>query len=575
MEAEVSQLRQQLAEAEHNTVLAATFGKQLLEEKDKLEEKLEALEQEKHCLSLKLEASVKMEQSLVAEVEQLREQQSCQLEVLTRTTQAAQTQKLEKHFKKILDLESIVGSQRLELAESHKKAELLEAQVKEAQERLESFNNLDQSVDDSTSILQAQVTTLTQEKQELEMLASSLRNKLNSDKYRLEQAERKVMDLETALEEKECQFTSYYNALEKNKEEMMELKMEIESLKLAETDPGRKGNSLFAEVEDQRQAMERQLVNYKTNYNILKKQHDFKVQQVAKLKLQVASLLSLSNNRASWEYVSHLEESLASARSQLETFTKRCQELEEAQQTMAIPACVEGSDEVDHSANQLFKNLYTESQKKISDLKQSLHQAEFDKVVLSDRILQLQRKLRQMEAARDASHGEVIRLRVKLDDLTTKKGTDSAKEMKRRVEKIPGFEEHQTASSTAETDSTMSRESVPLKEKLIDPTTMQEVEKQAENTETEASSEGEKHENEENLPPAKLEVKKKPKKTVQLTEVVMVHEIDGQVQETKIKQEDGVKKVERKQKVLKKMECPVTKVSNINSGEESAECKTQ
>lgn len=54
--------------------------------------------------------------------------------------------------------------------------------------------------------------------------------------------------------------------------------------------------------------------------------------------------------------------------------------------------------------------------------------------------------------------------------------------MKRRVEKIPGFEEHQTASSTAETDSTMSRESVPLKEKLIDPTTMQEVEKQAENT---------------------------------------------------------------------------------------------
>lgn len=54
----------------------------------------------------------------------------------------------------ILDLESIVGSQRLELAESHKKAELLEAQVKEAQERLESFNNLDQSVDDSTSILQ-------------------------------------------------------------------------------------------------------------------------------------------------------------------------------------------------------------------------------------------------------------------------------------------------------------------------------------------------------------------------------------------------------------------------------------
>lgn len=46
------------------------------------------------------------------------------------------------------------------------------------------------------------------------MLVSSLRVKLNSEKSCMEQAERKIMDLETALEEKECQFTSYYNALE-------------------------------------------------------------------------------------------------------------------------------------------------------------------------------------------------------------------------------------------------------------------------------------------------------------------------------------------------------------------------
>lgn len=54
----------------------------------------------------------------------------------------------------ILDLESIVGSQRMEITEGHKKAELLETQVKEAVERLESFNKLDLSVDDSSSVLQ-------------------------------------------------------------------------------------------------------------------------------------------------------------------------------------------------------------------------------------------------------------------------------------------------------------------------------------------------------------------------------------------------------------------------------------
>lgn len=43
---------------------------------------------------------------------------------------------------------------------------------------------------------------------------SSLKVQRSTDKYRLEQAEKRALDLESALEEKECQFTSYYNALE-------------------------------------------------------------------------------------------------------------------------------------------------------------------------------------------------------------------------------------------------------------------------------------------------------------------------------------------------------------------------
>lgn len=61
--------------------------------------------------------------------------------------------------------------------------------------------------------------------------------------------------------------------------------MEIESLRLAETDPAKKGNSLFAEVEDQRQAMEKKLLSYKTNYNVVKKQYDLKTEQINKMKV--------------------------------------------------------------------------------------------------------------------------------------------------------------------------------------------------------------------------------------------------------------------------------------------------
>lgn len=60
--------------------------------------------------------------------------------------------------------------------------------------------------------------------------------------------------------------------------------------------------------------------------------------------------------------------------------------------------------------------------KKVTELGQELQTAQFDKVVLSDRILQLQRKLRQTESARDAANAEAIRLRVKLEDLAIKRG---------------------------------------------------------------------------------------------------------------------------------------------------------
>ena len=61
--------------------------------------------------------------------------------------------------------------------------------------------------------------------------------------------------------------------------------MEIDVLKLGETDPGKKGNSLFAEVEDQRRVMEKQLQDYKSNYSVLKKQCEIKTQQIAKMKV--------------------------------------------------------------------------------------------------------------------------------------------------------------------------------------------------------------------------------------------------------------------------------------------------
>ena len=57
---------------------------------------------------------------------------------------------------------------------------------------------------------------------------------------------------------------------------------------------------------------------------------------------------------------------------------------------------------------------------------------------------------------------------------------NDVKEIKRVVEKLPGFDAQQpNTTNIAEADSTTQPEAMPLKEKLLDPTTMQEITKHA------------------------------------------------------------------------------------------------
>nr|XP_045601389.1 protein Spindly-like isoform X2 [Procambarus clarkii] len=583
----LNDLQQRLQEAEKNAILAATYGKQLLEENHdlhtKLEDtfkesttKIEELQQQNHCISLKLEAKIAIERSLSQELEHLRAQHKQELSSQARS----HGQEILKHTKKVSEMEAAAESQQMKLNQMEEHIVLLKTQLKDVQEKLEmcNFSIHEQSVDETTASMQSQIMTLSCEKQELEVQMSSMKAEMKTGKHKLAKAEDAITRLKAELEEKECQCTSYYNALEQNKTDMQELRMEIDSLRLAETDPARKGNSLFAEVEDHRQAMEKQLLSYKTNYTIAKKQNELKSQQINKMKLQLASLLSLSSVKSDGDYLTRLEESLASARTQLEKFAKRCQELESQQDTTSSSQIYIGKDGEDR--NSLFQGLYSESQTKIAEIGQKLRTAEFDKVVLSDRVLQLQRKLRQAEVNHDASRAEAIRLRVRLEEMASKKGEKmypSIKEQKVYVEKIPDFEK--LVSHTTKSQVIVPEEIVPLKEKLLDPNTMKEVDKPVEKLSISSTSVGNgvdnskspTAENQENVLSCAVELQKKRKKCVRMTETASIQDCDGEVQETKLKFEEG-KKVEKKPKVLRKMEAPVIRIPKSGPSEE---CKQQ
>lgn len=72
---------------------------------------------------------------------------------------------------------------------------------------------------------------------------------------------------------------------QKLKEDLLESEQEIDLYKMNEKDPNVKGNSLFAEVEDNRLYLEKQVLKLRGYYTTVTKQYEIKVAQVSRLKV--------------------------------------------------------------------------------------------------------------------------------------------------------------------------------------------------------------------------------------------------------------------------------------------------
>lgn len=88
------------------------------------------------------------------------------------------------------------------------------------------------------------------------------------------------------LDEVKSEATSYYNTLLKTREEIKELNMEMELLKMENQERGKKGNSLFSEVEDRRIEAEKELITFKVKYEALLKQHSMTREHLHKLNVR-------------------------------------------------------------------------------------------------------------------------------------------------------------------------------------------------------------------------------------------------------------------------------------------------
>ncbi|XP_028612339.1 protein Spindly [Grammomys surdaster] len=476
MEADTTVLRKKLKECEDERLKAAQYGLQLLERQTELQSQLdkcheemmvtaENYNQEKYALQREVELKSRMLESLGCECEALKQQQKTQLEQL-------EMQLHRSHRQEVNDLKNKLENLKVELDE----ARLSEKQLKQKldhQGELLSHKSEELRLMSEQRVLNSmssEVLALQTELTEVEGVKNALKEEVNELQYKQEQLEclntsllHQIDRLKEDKEEREREAVSYCNALEKARIENQDLQVQLSHVFQQAADPNSKGNSLFAEVEDRRAAMERQLNLMKDKYQSLKKQNAFTRDQMNKMKLQISTLLRMRGSQTEFEQQERLLamveqkngeiKHLLGEINKLEKFKNLYESMESKPSTSDNACTVEDST---YYADLLQLKL-DKLNKETESIKGELSIQRMKALLESQRALDIERKLFANERHLQLAESENMKLRAKVDELKLKYEPEEKIEvpvLKKRREVLPFDittpEETAAASATGE-----------------------------------------------------------------------------------------------------------------------------
>ncbi|KAM6322307.1 protein Spindly isoform 2-T3 [Podargus strigoides] len=451
-------LRHQLKEAENERRKAAQYGLHLLESQSEVQnqldqtrreltEKTEKFEQEKYSLQREIELKSRMLESLTFECDSLKQQQNMQLD--------KQKEQLARAYgQEISDLKNKLENLKAELDETRLSEKQLRHKVDYQKEiiaaKSEELHMMSERVHETMS---SEMLSLQIELTELESVKANIEEKLNELQYNKEQLEltngnlrNQLQRLQAEKEEREKEVVSYCNALEKAREANQELQVQLDHAVQQSLDPTSKGNSLFAEVEDRRAEMERQLISVKIKYQSLQSQHAFTREQFQRMKLQMAALLQLKGSQAEFEQLERLQSMLEQKNGEIEDLLMQVRQLEkfktlhENMEGSRASSSSKGEESEDGYYTDLLQMKLDKSNKETETLKNELSLQRMKALYESQRVLEVERKLFTNERHLQACQSENMNLRVMLDELKMKYEPEELLKdikIKQRREKIP------------------------------------------------------------------------------------------------------------------------------------------
>uniref|UniRef100_I3K0E9 Protein Spindly n=1 Tax=Oreochromis niloticus TaxID=8128 RepID=I3K0E9_ORENI len=440
---EIKVLRIQLREKEEQVHQAAQAGLDLLNQQVELQNRLdeqrvemtnalEALEQDKYSLQKEVELKTRMLESLQSDFDCVKNQQKRYLQEQQEHLERAHSMALSELHNKVQQLQSSLEESQLNEKQLKHKLEMQTETLNNKMEELRALNEHTQSSMTSEMMeVQMKIT-------ELENVKVELEQELQESQYKEQQLELSNSSLQRQLEriteekeEREKEAVSWFNALEKSREANRDLQIELDQVLQQAQDPNSKGNSLFAELEDKRAEMERQLISMKVQYQSLQKIHAFSKQQMQRLKVQIATLMQLQGSRADPAQLERLQSMLSEKNGEIQNLMTKLQRLEKVEMLLksqpANPAPAddgEGQDETYYT--DLLKMKLSNTVKDAERLGDELSLQRMKSLSESQRALELERKLFTSERLLKQAQSEKIKLQLRVEELQHKyepKGT--------------------------------------------------------------------------------------------------------------------------------------------------------
>ncbi|XP_046419679.1 protein Spindly-like [Neodiprion fabricii] len=355
----------------------------------------EKYQQEMHEMRQKLGAALAMQKDLFESNELLEEN-------LTRHKLDAEmktNQLLEKFANEKKDYQEQLSELEASLAGEKKKNQELKERIA-AKEKLLFVTARSESLDKGEELLTTKQTiaSLNEELDKKEKVQEELlfiQQQLEETIVKLKKDYNEVAEI---LELKKADIKSLNEILETTKDELVICRSELESLKAVPASDSVKGNSLFAEVEDNRRELIKDLTSMKEKYMEMKETYRAKENEISALKAERATLLKRWKDDDA-EMINHNA-------SLIETYKARILELENKLKDEAKKLKVtDGNKEPVNNNFSYLQSLLATKKKEIEDLQSHLDESSTQKIIqeeikchLSKQLIQWRRKAMSFQA---------------------------------------------------------------------------------------------------------------------------------------------------------------------------------